>query len=475
MTRRMIPSIQSQQSHLHLLSSSQKQHKTMVESALGVDEDGDIFYDCIEVEPTRERRLPKWLKHLSCWRRPCSDEGNSLKSQVLRKSKKRLVALRQKMRRSRSSQSEQGTASISLASIDEEESSLRKEETTCLREETRQEKQEVPSMVALLGPHAGTSTRQIKKDLSSDELLSLLEKQEEEDICDGQHENEFEQNRKGVFWRQIKGEELLVRSREYTTTGVKEPSNGELYEAIATDVLLSPRRIPQVSSRVELPQLSYDSEDATRTKTWHAPDVFVVTLSLPLETQGNTEEAPCLTISTYFGMKPETRRILQHLTDPNKSHDPSCETWSGEEDQSKVNAVRLFNEWCRLSPTDPSFQSRFKVIPHVANMDQLGVPSWISRWNGKPVLIKRAGKTGFLYHQQENCLEMEVSFHPFPWAAKQAIDYLRKEIFHKVLLTLGFVIEARGEEELPECVIGCTQLLYPKAEDAALSTQFFGE
>lgn len=79
---------------------------------------------------------------------------------------------------------------------------------------------------------------------------------------------------------------------------------------------------------------------------------------------------------------------------------------------------------------------------------------------------------GFLY-QHDNCLEMEVSFHPFPWATKQAIQYLREHVFQKLLLTFGFVIEGRDETELPETLIGLCQLCFPRSENAIPASEFF--
>jgi hypothetical protein len=58
-------------------------------------------------------------------------------------------------------------------------------------------------------------------------------------------------------------------------------------------------------------------------------------------------------------------------------------------------------------------------------------------------------------------MEFDVSFHPFPYLAKQAICYMKDNFFKKVLVTFGFVIEGRADDELPECLIGLMQLCYP--------------
>jgi hypothetical protein len=43
----------------------------------------------------------------------------------------------------------------------------------------------------------------------------------------------------------------------------------------------------------------------------------------------------------------------------------------------------LVVQYCKTAPTDSNFQARFKLIPHL-NMQELGCPSYISKYNGKP-------------------------------------------------------------------------------------------
>lgn len=275
------------------------------------------------------------------------------------------------------------------------------------------------------------------------------------------------EGRTKIQWLPAKGETLSVRSLDYQKSRRKSPSLGEMYECILVDFVNSPCRLPNMSSRVELPDVSY--VDDHQVKTWDCPDLFVVSLSLPRDPIAGKDDGKTYTITMYFRMKQNTRDILALITSPD--YDTSKE---GEYRQMHPNlpAVRLFNDWCRLSPNDPQFQGRFKFITSSKNIADLGLPSWITRWDGKPLLIKRTGKTGFLY-QQENCLEMEINFHPFPWAAKQAIQYFREHVLDKLLLTFGFVIEGRTEDELPEVLIGLCQLCFPKAENAMTAEEFF--
>jgi Protein ENHANCED DISEASE RESISTANCE 2, C-terminal len=250
-------------------------------------------------------------------------------------------------------------------------------------------------------------------------------------------------------WCSVPGEILAVRSNGYAITKKKVPSPGELYECVQVEVFESPHRYPDMAKRVKLPKVEFD--DDVTLKTWRCPDLFIISIALPTDSprMGKTSsDGGGYTITMYYRMKAETRAILRRVTAD--GYDPSSEV-IGEEDiqKSKVNAVRLLEEWVRRAPTDHKFQSRFKIVPNAHNLKEIGMPSWIAKYNGKPFLIKRPGVTGFLYtHPELSCVEFDVSLHPFPFLAKQAICYMKDSYFKKVLVSFGFVIEGRSDDEV---------------------------
>ena len=248
-------------------------------------------------------------------------------------------------------------------------------------------------------------------------------------------------------WRSPSGETLLVRSHGYLTTKHKIPSPGELYDLLTVDIFESPSRYPGMAPRVKLPKVEFNDE--VTQKTWRSPDIFVISIALPTDPpkMGRTSsDGGGYTITMYYGMKQQTRDILKRVT--GEGYDPSTEKVDDPQ-KSQVNAVRLLEEWCRRAPTDPKFQSRFKVVPNAHNLKEIGMPGWISKYNGKPFLIKRPGQTGFLYsHPELSCIEFDISLHPFPYLAKQAICFMKGSYFKRVLVTFGFVIEGRADDEV---------------------------
>lgn len=271
-------------------------------------------------------------------------------------------------------------------------------------------------------------------------------------------------------WRRQNPGMMMVRSHNYKKDKVKVPSAGELYKCVHVDIFESRQRYPDMASRVQLPEVHFKDEGV---KTWNAPDIFVVSIAIPTDPPklyNSTDDGGGYTITAYFTMQQETRDILKRVTadgyNPNSDHVEDM-------NKSKVNAVRLLDEWCRRSPTDDAFCARFKVVPNAQNLKEIGLPSWISKYNGKPFLIKRPGQTGFLYrHPDKSCVEFDISLHPFPYLAKQGINFMKDAYFKKVLVTFGFLIEGRAEDELPECLIGLMQLCYPDPVHAVQGEDF---
>lgn len=275
-------------------------------------------------------------------------------------------------------------------------------------------------------------------------------------------------------WCQVDGETIQVRSHGYMTTKAKIPSPGSLYELIQCDIFESPSRYPDMAPRVKLPHLDYEI-DPNEEKMWKSPDHFVVSLSLPTDQPklgAATSDGGGYTVTMYFTMRKTTRDILRRVTA--EGYQVSSEERPEDIQKSQVNAVRLFEEWCRRAPNDTKFQTRFKMVPNVVNAKEIGLPSWIGKYNGKPLLIKRPGQTGFLIpHPELSCIEFDISLHVFPYLAKQGICYLKDSMFSKLLATVGFVIEGRDDDELPEVLIGLAQICYPDPQHIMQGAGFF--
>lgn len=114
----------------------------------------------------------------------------------------------------------------------------------------------------------------------------------------------------------------------------------------------------------------------------------------------------------------------------------------------------------------------FIIISHQLQYTLL-YQSYLTKYNKKPVLIKRNQVTGFFTDFPSlNVMEFDISFHPFPYLFKQAMSYF-KDYFDETAATFGFVIEGRDDDELPEVVIGAMKVCYPSPKFIVSGEDFF--
>ncbi len=250
---------------------------------------------------------------------------------------------------------------------------------------------------------------------------------------------------------------LPVRGMQYLDDKKKVPSPPSLYELVAVDLFDSNQHMLDVGTQFELPKLKFDSPKGP----WRAPDLLIISFALPTSPPkiGKASDNKGYIVVGYYKMREETRKILgiisNNILSSSEKERQLQELCPNDNEHLKINGVKLWEKWCQCAPTDQEMQKRLKFIPRGENLKELGVPSWICKYNGKPMLIKRPGVTNFVYsHQNGNIIEIDVNMHPLPYLFRQAMTYLKEHYFSQILMTFGFVIEARESDELPEVLLG---------------------
>jgi hypothetical protein len=123
-------------------------------------------------------------------------------------------------------------------------------------------------------------------------------------------------------------------------------------------------------------------------------------------------------------------------------------------------SLKLLKRWCSIAPEEPFAErkefGRFKVLAQVRNIDDVSIPSFAKRYNGKPALIR---KTGMLYRcgPSGSYLNMDINVHAFGYMARSGLQSIFRD-FQDFILSVGFTVESRSDEELPECILGCFDL-----------------
>lgn len=229
---------------------------------------------------------------------------------------------------------------------------------------------------------------------------------------------------------------------DYNRFKKKAASPPPLYRPFAVDVFCTKLRQDHACQRFAIPEelLSVDTNHSS------VPPVFVVQIQIPSDPPpsffSSVEDGPGWAILMYFKITEETIAQLKDLS-------------------TASPAVRLFADWCAKAPSDSAVRGRFKVINSCTNLEELGMPQAIINYNAKPVLIRRTGTlfTGRGY------IEKDIHVHKFANLAKQSIHLISSRC-GKMFMQIGFVIEGRSDEELPEALFGCVAVNKPQEDQA---------
>ncbi len=115
-------------------------------------------------------------------------------------------------------------------------------------------------------------------------------------------------------------------------------------------------------------------------------------------------------------------------------------------------AARLFAEWCASSEDDDSLRGRFKAIGRAVNTEELRLPSVVKRYNGRPILIY-GRESSMSFDRERQIVELGINAHNFSYFGRRVL-YGTYAKFREALVSIGFVIEARTNDELPEHILG---------------------
>ncbi|GMH88427.1 hypothetical protein TrVE_jg6945 [Triparma verrucosa] len=223
----------------------------------------------------------------------------------------------------------------------------------------------------------------------------------------------------------------------YKKTGLKKPSKTSLYDLYAVDFVRTEERIRESRDVFKPPEIP----GITDVPTGHSyiPPMIITSCSMPVNEPSlfnSTDDGPSFNVVFYFVISESTRAALKDM-------------------DSAPPAVRLLGEWCRRAENEPQFRGRFKCMCILDEIEKLGLPTPIPGYNGKPVLINKSGA----FFRRETYIEQTINVHLFAYIAKKAL-YSIQPRFPKMCLNVGFTIEGKEDDELPECMLGVGKLLH---------------
>jgi hypothetical protein len=138
-------------------------------------------------------------------------------------------------------------------------------------------------------------------------------------------------------------------------------------------------------------------------------------------------------------------------------------------EEPELPCVTQLRTWSKVG--DP-MHKHFKSIARVANPEEFSgwtVRSLISQYNGKPFL---SNKTHTMERHGDK-LVLCFDVHSFSFLARKSY-FEQVEMFPKLILDIGFVVESRESKYLPECLLGCVRIMKfdPETELVGISDRF---
>ncbi len=269
-------------------------------------------------------------------------------------------------------------------------------------------------------------------------------------------------------WSQCDASTFNLRiGPNYKSTGAKAPSPNELYDLVGIDFLQSKKRIQHIGKKVIFPPEwteGYVSSDAGSgddavefrdVKTTHIPTLLIVNTQFPRDFSTSMfgeskKDGEGWNLVHYFRVKKSTLAELENF-------------------ETASNAVKLFAKYCREAPesfkqSSSTWHGRFKLMSRCENIDEFGLPGFITSYNAKPCLIRN---TLSMYHGEtdHSYLEVDVNVHEFGSLPKKALGILMDK-FNAMRVSTGFCIESRDDEEMPETLLGVSTTYKPDYEKA---------
>lgn len=228
------------------------------------------------------------------------------------------------------------------------------------------------------------------------------------------------------------GREFQVRTGpDYKRNGKKAASEMNPYDAVAVDCWKrSKAALFHVASRITLPP----PPDAPKPNDSGLPRRLVVCAIVPADGPSllsSKTDGPCYQVTIVF-----------------TATAAKLKAWL----ESGAPAARLFARWAANVPAENELKERFKLLPKMDNIAELGL-GWVEKWNGKPALITKSGST----YAGDDYLEIDMNTHRFGMLTRKGVHSILPRV-PEMQLHVAVTIEGRDDDEMPEQITACARL-----------------
>lgn len=243
------------------------------------------------------------------------------------------------------------------------------------------------------------------------------------------------------FWQECDGSVFDVRNIRYKQTKEKVASDYALYDCIGMDSVRDTRRIDGMVNRLpgglaDLPPTP--AGHPPWDPAWGVPRIIAMNCQLPYKAGymfgSHPEDDGGLSVVSYFALSRAASEILA----------------KGQTSPALSLFRRLVEEG--VSSKDGT---ALKVVGRVDDMEKYGVPESWQRFNNKPVLLTKTSKMHL--DRLPEVLEMDYDVRMWVYLARQTLvnyHHLSKDAECQI----GYVVEGKTDDELPEQMLGCFRL-----------------
>lgn len=273
-------------------------------------------------------------------------------------------------------------------------------------------------------------------------------------------------------WYPGVGADLEVRCKGYMKTRRKQPATlssayGSMYECVACDAIRADSKIEDILERLvplrSIPGIGTGilegelgaGKEVCWTRDCPLPRILCVNMKLPYTT---AYHSPGCSFVAFFHIKPHVLQELQsgHLSPSVRMFKEFCAGPAGKpgvpEDPNRSLALRRNKAKTSDAAADSGL---LKATAWCQNTDDLKLPRWMSRFNGKPTTITQSG-----YIVKEcpgldfpgEWMEIGVDVRDFCWLARLGLVNYKGRI-PQAKLHLGFMVQAVKDEDMPEGLI----------------------
>ena len=270
----------------------------------------------------------------------------------------------------------------------------------------------------------------IKKDLplliplSTLDILSKKEKQEDESVSSSSSCGYYDQVPLEFYPK-------LRIGPNYTKNKLKEQSLIAHCELLGVDIFKSESRLDNIGERLKFP-------DEWINNNIDEPSIFIINVQIPIN------------VGSVIGSFFSSSSSLTTTTKPNDGIGVSVVYYfkiNNDQDKDKDSpSKKLFKAYCKDSTP---YKGRFKVVVTCTNLSEFGLPEFITQYSSKPILIKTSGT---VYHHK-NYVEQDINVHAFGMVARRGLSIMLPKI-PQMKFHVGFCIESREDDEMPECILG---------------------